>query len=94
MNLKSTLLVVVAMGLAQTGQAHENKIKMTNLHLSAALEQFESKETALAESFTGVKAWPYGHSVKVRIYVGKQGSILYSCKEVEEDGAEKVVCEK
>lgn len=86
-----TLLVSIVPAFAF---AHGNKVDTTSHALSTALQKFSQEEAANIPNFLGVKAWPDGHNIQVKVYLPENGVILYTCGEHEMDGQEMMMCTK
>jgi hypothetical protein len=74
--------------------AHGTKLSMTKEAINAALDKFSKEETASVNGFVGVKGWPDGHNIMVKIYLGNNTTVQYTCMEHEMENAEMWMCEK
>ncbi|MDZ4676351.1 MAG: hypothetical protein SGI74_02485 [Oligoflexia bacterium] len=73
------LLVVTALFLPVISFAHGNKASMTAASIVVATEKFEKDYAAQLVNYTGVKGWPEGAKVQVKIYLTNSKVIGYSC---------------
>ena len=95
MKLNQMIVVLCLVGLPSGAWAHGNKVDSTQHVLETALEKFKQEESAASvEAFSGVKAWPDGSDIKVKIYLSANTSLQYTCMEHVMDGKEMVMCSK
>ncbi|MCB0414305.1 MAG: hypothetical protein KDD50_08235 [Bdellovibrionales bacterium] len=90
------LLIAAIFALPMLAHAHGDVFEMTEMSVSEALRKFQTEETtSTIQAYRGVRAWPSGAEIKVRVYYGAQDSFLYSCEMDHATGAEeKIVCQK
>lgn len=76
-----------------TALAHGDLIEMTTVSVKQGLAQFKFDHPEHAMHFTGVKAWPVGSDIKLKIYMPDNTTINYTCVHKENpDGTNNVVC--
>ncbi len=90
------LILAAAIALPGLAHAHGNVFAMTKMSVDAALERFQADEpTSIVQDYKGIRSWPIGDELKVRVYHGPQESIVYTCHMDHASGeAEKVMCMK
>ncbi len=73
--------------------AHGDLIEMTTVSVKEGLAQFKKDHPEHATHFTGVKAWPVGSDIKLKMYLPDNTTINYTCVHKENpDGTNNVVC--
>lgn len=76
-----------------TALAHGDLVEMTTVSVKQGLAQFKVDHPEHASHFTGVKAWPVGSDIKLKIYLPDNTTINYTCVHKENpDGTNNVVC--
>ncbi|MDZ4660122.1 MAG: hypothetical protein SGJ18_00750 [Pseudomonadota bacterium] len=77
---------------------HGNTIDATNDSVVQALKVFKETESDQTKTnFTGLKAWPNGDMIMVKVYVttsGTESSVNYMCMMDHQGGSEKINCTK
>jgi hypothetical protein len=86
------ILGLAVITFAANTWAHGSKSGMTVHAIEKAVENFNKDHQEHAAHFSGVKGWPDGTKIAVRIYIGPRDSIQYSCVEVMENNEEHVDC--
>ena len=75
--------------------AHGTKVEATLHGVQSAIEVFKSAETKeVQETFTGVKGWPSGSNIKVKVYLTGDKTLDYVCTEDHSGHHEVMTCVK
>ncbi len=91
---KSIVLGLMAILMPLSVFAHGDKVGVTQHAIETVLEKFKKEEATQVEKFLGVKAWPDGQKVQVKVYLPNSTFIQYGCSEHEMNGEEMVMCDK
>jgi hypothetical protein len=91
--MKSIAFVLVSCALSATAFAHGNILDMTAASVAEGLKQLKADHPEHVDHFQGVKAWPAGADLKLKIYLPDNVTIGYTCKHNDQAaGDNKVQC--
>jgi len=75
--------------------AHGDVLDVVQESVAASFSLFSKDEpAAIKKAFTGVKAWPSGSKVMVKVYLKDMDAMSYSCEMDHSGGNDEVVCQK
>ncbi len=94
--MKTTIIaLLLAVALPMSAFGHGSVIELTDLSATAALTKFQAEETEpTLDDFNGIKAWPSGAVIKVKVYLKSSDALVYSCQMVHDGADEEMVCTK
>jgi hypothetical protein len=91
--MKKFALILVSCAVSSVAFAHGDVLDMTAASVAQGLKQLEADHPEHVEHFQGVKAWPVGADIKLKIYLPDNVTMGYTC--VHDDtipGENKVKC--
>lgn len=59
--------------------AHGKPIDMTTASVTEGIAQFKKDHPEHIEHFQGIKAWPVGTTIELKIYLPDNASVGYTC---------------
>jgi hypothetical protein len=95
LRMKKALLALTCISGFSFGSAawaHGTKSGMTAHAIQEVTKIFEKDHAHHGDSYLGIKGWPSGSKIIVRVYLTEDQTLKYSCTEVEEHGKESLVC--
>ena len=92
--MKKAIIAAGMFLLPGIGYAHGNIFSTTADSIAVAIEKFQTEESAIVNSYKGLRAWQSGSFIKVRFYYGNaDDSLLYQCEMKHHgNGEEEIVC--
>lgn len=85
------LACAVSLCVSAVALAHGNALDMTAASVTQVLTQLKVDHPEHVEHFQGVKGWPEGDTLKVRIYLPDSATLTYVCSH-DDTAASKVKC--
>jgi hypothetical protein len=90
--MNKILVVLAACAVSSLALAHGNVLDMTAASVTEGLKQLKIDHPEHVDHFQGVKAWPVGADIKLKIYLPDNVTVGYTCVHKDQGDAGKVAC--
>lgn len=91
--MKKIAIALVSCAFSTVALAHGNVLDMTAASVAQGLKQLKIDHPEHVDHFQGVKAWPVGSEIKLKIFLPANGLVNYTCVHNDQAvGENKVQC--